>query len=340
MQKLQLKRTAQQLVEKNKGILAIDESPQSMEKKFHPLSIENNVENRRRYREVLLTLPSEVSAYLGGVILNEETFFQQTASGESFVAVMAKNGVLPGVKLDKGLLPLSEGNPEQMSTGLDDLGARCQKYQEGGAAFAKWRSVFHISKSHPSEECIYTNCNILSEYALVCQKNGLVPVVEPEVLFDGTHNIEACKVVTASVISCLFYHLNRKGVYIPGMLLKVGFVTSGSANGRESLQEVADATVEAFLSSIPPSLPGVVFLSGGHPEDVSVQYLEAVNRVKRERQAPWSISYSFGRALQDSALKLWNNDDQQKAAAQELLVQRAALCSQAVRGLPSTPTSR
>ncbi|KAI5189048.1 fructose-bisphosphate aldolase, class I [Nematocida sp. AWRm77] len=332
MDKERLRRTAAQLVENNKGILAIDESPASMERKLLPLSIANTEENRRRYREMLLTPPKEIGKYLGGVILNEETFFQKTESGDSFVEGIRERGVLPGVKLDKGLLPLSSNNAEQMSTGLEDLGVRCKTYFEGGAAFAKWRSVFNIAKSSPSDECISTNCSILSEYALVCQNNGLVPVVEPEVLFDGTHTIETCKSVSASVISCLFYHLNRKGVYVPGVLLKVGFVTSGSETSRESIQDVACATIDAFMCAVPPSLPGIVFLSGGHPEDISVEYLEEVNKKKREVSAPWTITYSFGRALQDSVLKLWNNKDENKEAAQALLVKRASLCSQAVQG--------
>lgn len=330
-----LRKTAQKIVEKNKGILAIDESPASMKKKFDPLQIENTEENRRRYREMLLTAPKEIGKYLGGVILNEETFFQKDAQGTPFIKYINEAGICAGVKLDKGLLPLKQGMDaclEKMSTGLDDLNERCMKYKKEGASFAKWRSVFSISNSLPTDECINTNCKILAEYAMVCQNNGLVPVVEPEVLFDGSHTSLECEIVTASVISCLFYHMNRKGVYIPGVILKVGFVTSGRSAETQPIREVAEGTLRAFMSSVPPSIPGIVFLSGGHPENISVDYLKEANKVKQECNAPWAISYSYGRALQDSVLKLWNNSDEKKNEAQALLLKRAQLCSEAVKG--------
>jgi len=332
MDRKQLEEVARKLIEQNKGILAIDESPTSMEKKFKQVGIQNTEENRRRYREMLLTTPKDLSKYIGGVILNEETFHQFSSADKSFVEIIRENKILPGVKLDKGLLPLREGSDEKLSTGLEDLGERCKEYRNKGAMFAKWRSVFSIENNLPTEECIYKNCDILSEYAHVCQSNGVVPVVEPEVLFDGSYGLRECQIVTSSVISCLFYHLNRKGVHIPGTLLKVGFITSGSKNTRESLEEVAKATIETFMSSVPPGLPGVVFLSGGHPEDRSVEYLKEVNRTKKQMGAPWSISYSFGRALQDSALALWNNEDAKKEEAQKHLINRALLCSRAVQG--------
>ncbi|KAI5190850.1 fructose-bisphosphate aldolase, class I [Nematocida minor] len=328
-----LKQIAIKLVENNKGILAIDESPKSMENKFASVGIDNTPENRRRYREMLLTGPSKIGEYLGGVILNEETFFQKDAKGVSFVEHMKKAGICVGVKLDKGLLPLNQSTEkEKMSTGLDDLKERCSRYKEGGASFAKWRSVFSISNGLPTDECINKNCEILSEYALICQNNGLVPVVEPEVLFDGSYDASQCEVVTASVISCLFYHINKKGLYIPGIILKTGFVTSGPNGKAQSLSEVAEGTLTAFMSSVPPSIPGVVFLSGGHPEDISVKYLKEANAIKRTCNAPWSISYSFGRALQDSVLELWGNKDENKEKAQKLLEERARICSEAVKG--------
>lgn len=328
----ELERKAAQLIEKGKGILAIDESPASMEKKFSPLSIPNTEENRRRYREVLIMAPKKISMYLGGVILNEETFFQKNQNGKLFVDSLNESGILVGVKLDKGLLPLCEGNKEKVSTGLDGLSARCKKYKEKGASFAKWRSVFSICKNMPSEECIYKNCDTLSEYALICQNNGLVPVIEPEVLFNGAHTAEECCTVTASVISCLFYHINRKGVYSPGTILKLGFVTPGSENEREPIEKVAEITIKAFMRSIPPSVPGVVFLSGGHPEDISVEYLKEVNKKRQEQKSPWIISYSFGRALQDSVLKCWANRDEKKEEAQGMLLKRAQVCSNALGG--------
>ncbi|KAI5171175.1 fructose-bisphosphate aldolase, class I [Nematocida sp. LUAm3] len=330
-QEEELKKLAEKIIENNKGILAIDESPSSIERKFKPLNITNTEENRRRYREVLLTAPEEIANYLGGVILNEETFFQCDSQGTMFTERLRKVGISVGVKLDKGLLSISEGKTEeQISIGLEDLKTRCAKYKEGGASFAKWRSVFQINKYLPSTECVYKNCEVLSEYAYICQKNGLVPVVEPEVLFDGTHTLEECKKTSASVISCLMYNLNRKGVYIPGVILKLGFISAGSSAQRESIEELADGTIQAFMWSICPGVPGVVFLSGGHPEDLSVEYLKEVNKKKRECNAPWIISYSFGRALQDSVLKLWNNSDENKEKAQKLLVERARICSSAI----------
>ncbi|KAI5179786.1 fructose-bisphosphate aldolase, class I [Nematocida sp. AWRm80] len=327
----ELRRIAEKLVENNRGILAIDETPKSIERKFSAVGIENTEENRRRYRELLITPPLEISKYLGGVILNEETFFQKGSDGTSFIDSLNQRQILPGIKLDKGLLALKNSEQEKVSTGLGDLSERCKRYKTGGATFAKWRSVFTISADLPSEECIYENCNTLSEYALICQRNGLVPVIEPEILFTGCYESEKSEVVTASVISCLFYHLNRKGVFIPGILLKLGFVTAGSENPRQSLDEVACGTIESFMRSIPPAVPGVVFLSGGHPEDVSVDYLKAVNKMRIKRKAPWIISFSFGRALQDSVLRHWNNEDSKKKEAQEKLLERASLCSQALR---------
>lgn len=338
--KKELESIALALVADHKGILAIDESPESMDRKFAPLKIDNTPENRRRYREMLLTPPKEAGNYLSGVILNEETLAQTDSSGAPLIDSARKNGILVGVKLDKGLLPLREdGDREKISTGLEDLRARCRKYKEKGASFAKWRSVFSICNDLPSECCISKNCEILSEYAVICQQNGLVPVVEPEVLFDGGHGITESAITTASVISCLFYHLNRKRAHVPGLILKVGFVTPGSASGAgkqgqesQSVEEVADQTVRAFLSSVPPHVPGIVFLSGGHPEDVSVEYLKKVNSVSRKYPAPWKLSYSFGRALQDSVLKTWQNSDKKKEEAQNHLLARARICTEAVRG--------
>lgn len=327
-----LEQTARKLVENNKGILAIDESPSSMEKKFSTVSIENTVENRRRYREMLLTAPKDLGKYLGGIILNEETFAQKDSSGVLFTEHITAAGICVGVKLDKGLLPLKDKNDqEKLSTGLEGLKERCKRYRKDGASFAKWRSVFTIEEGLPTEECIYKNCEILTKYAEVCQQNEIVPVIEPEVLFNGSYKAEESMRVTASVISCLFYHINRRGVYISGLLLKVGFVTSGSEGPQQTLREVADLTVRAFMFSIPPGVPGVVFLSGGHTEDVSVEYLKEANAVKKECSAPWVISYSFGRALQDSVLALWANNDENKEKAQSLLVERARICSEAVK---------
>ncbi|KAI5185200.1 fructose-bisphosphate aldolase, class I [Nematocida sp. AWRm78] len=324
-----LKNTSNKLIQENKGILAIDESPKSMESKFSKVNIENTVENRRRYREVLLTAPQEIGKYLGGVILNEETFTQEDSQGVPFIQHITQAGICAGVKLDKGLLPLSNSD-EKVSTGLDGLNDRCKQYKDKGALFAKWRSVFSIDQGKPSDECVYKNCEILAEYAVICQKNSLVPVVEPEVLFSGGHTAEECGSVTSQVISCLFYHLNKKGAYIPGVLLKVGFVTSGANLQEESVDEVASGTIKSFMSSIPPALPGIVFLSGGHSEDLSVAYLQGVSAAGAKENAPWAVSYSFGRALQDGVLELWDNKDENKEKAQNLLVERARICSSAV----------
>lgn len=332
--KKELSEVASLLVIDGRGILAIDESPKSIQKKFDAVGIENTEENRRRYREMLLTAPKEIGKYLGGVILNEETFGQKTSEGTSFIEVIREAGIIPGVKLDKGL---SKFMDEQVSIGLEDLDERCQRYKQIGAGFAKWRSVFTIGEKQPTEECIYKNCAVLSEYAMVCQRNGLVPVVEPEVLFTGAHHSEECARVTSSVISCLFYHLNRSGVFPEGMLLKTGFVTPGSEGKKNTISEVAHDTIAAFRRSVPPAVPGIVFLSGGHPEEVSVEYLKNVNTIGAD--TPWILSFSFGRALQDSVLALWRNSDEKKEEAQKHLVKRARICSEATNrgGVPEPP---
>jgi len=297
--------TAQAMVADGKGILAIDESGGTIKKRFDSIGVESTEETRRDYRAMLLTTPG-IGEHVSGAILFDETLRQSTAEGKSLVAVMESAGVIPGIKVDTGAHPLSGHPGELVTEGLDGLRERLHEYAELGARFAKWRAVISISESTPSDACINANCHALARYAALCQEAGIVPMVEPEVLISGDHSLEDCYEVTELVLRRLFEQMYDQNVMLEGAILKASMVISGDqATHRASVAEVAEATVDCLLQSVPGSLAGVVFLSGGQGDEEATAHLDAMNKLGI---FPWPLSFSYGRALQSPTLVEWGGD--------------------------------
>ncbi|XP_065855643.1 fructose-bisphosphate aldolase 8, cytosolic [Euphorbia lathyris] len=312
-----------------KGILAADESTGTIGKRLSSISVENVEENRRALRELLFTAPGALQ-YLSGVILFEETLYQKTKSGKPFAELLKENGVLPGIKVDKGTVVLAGTNGETTTQGLDGLAQRCQKYYEAGARFAKWRAVLNIGANEPSQLSINENANGLARYAIICQENGLVPIVEPEILVDGSHDINKCADVTERVLAACYKALNDHHVLLEGTLLKPNMVTPGSDAPKVSPDVIAEYTVRALQRTMPPAVPAVVFLSGGQSEEEATVNLNAMNKLKTKK--PWTLSFSFGRALQASTLKAWGGKEENVKAAQTALFTRCKANSEATLG--------
>lgn len=320
----ELRQTAQAIVSPGKGILAADESTGTMGKRLKAIELENNEENRRKYRQLLFTTPGFEQS-ISGVILFHETFYQKDDSGKPFVTLLQEKGVIPGIKVDKGVVPLSGTIGEGTTQGLDDLGSRCAQYYKDGARFAKWRCVLNIGTHTPSHLGMLENANVLARYASICQTNGLVPIVEPEVLVDGTHSLGRCQKVTEQVLAYVYKALSDHHVYLEGTLLKPNMVTPGQAcTERVSAEAIAAATVTALSRSVPPSMPGVVFLSGGQTELDATKNLDAINKFTGAPK-PWKLSFSYGRALQASVIKAWAGADGNVKAAQDVFAHRAKM---------------
>ncbi|KAH7512114.1 fructose-bisphosphate aldolase 6, cytosolic [Ziziphus jujuba] len=312
-----------------KGILAADESTGTIGKRLASINTENNESNRRALRELLFTTPGAMEC-LSGVILYEETLYQSTADGKPFVQVLKEGGALPGIKVDKGTVELAGTNGETTTQGLDGLGQRCQKYYEAGARFAKWRAVLKIGPNEPSQLAINENANGLARYAIICQENGLVPIVEPEILVDGPHNIDKCAEVTERVLAACYKALNDHHVLLEGTLLKPNMVTPGSDAKKVSPEVVAEYTVRALQRTMPAAVPAVVFLSGGQSEEEATVNLNAMNKLKGKK--PWSLTFSFGRALQQSTLKAWGGKAENIQKAQAAFLTRCKANSEATLG--------
>lgn len=301
----QLADTALAMVAVGKGIIAIDESNTTIAKRFDGVGIPNNEENRRAYRELLLTTP-KLGEYISGAILFDETIRQSTKAGVPFTQVMTENGIIPGIKVDKGTQPLAGFPGELVTEGLDGLRARLEEYYKLGARFAKWRAVINIGDDIPSGSCIEANSHALARYAALCQEAGLVPMVEPEVLMDGRHDIETCYEVTEVTLRSLFDALYQQNVALEGTLLKASMVLPGKDSGEgASVEEVAESTLMCLKSAVPAILPGIVFLSGGQSDEDATAHLDAMNRMGPN---PWPLSFSYGRAMQSAALELWSKD--------------------------------
>lgn len=317
----QLAETAQAMVAAGKGIIAIDESNATIAKRFAGVGIENSEENRRAYRELLLSTP-KLGDYISGAILYDETIRQSTKAGVPFTKLMADNGIIPGIKVDKGPQPLAGFPGEVVTEGLDGLRARLEEYYKLGARFAKWRAVINIGDDIPSGTCIEANSHALARYAALCQEQGLVPMVEPEVIMDGSHDIDTCFEVTEVVLRSLFGALYEQSVMLEGTILKASMVLPGSTSGEQaSVEEVAAATLQCLKSTVPATLPGIVFLSGGQSDADATAHLDAMNRMGPN---PWPLSFSYGRAMQSAALKLWSQDlANNVAAAQQTVFARA-----------------
>lgn len=317
----QLADIARAMVAPGKGIIAIDESSATCKKRFDGVGIDCTEENRRAYRELLLTAP-KVNEYLSGAILFDETIRQSTRDGVPFAKYMADNGMIPGIKVDKGTVPLAGCPGELVTEGLDGLRARLEEYYKLGARFAKWRAVINIGEDIPSGTCIEANAHALARYAALCQEQGLVPMVEPEVLMDGSHDIETCYEVTEVTLRALFDALYQHNVMLEGTILKASMVVPGKdCPEQASVEEVAEATLMCLKSAVPAILPGIVFLSGGQSDEAATAHLDAMNRMGPN---PWPLSFSYGRAMQQAALKLWSQDMQGNfAAAQATVYERA-----------------
>ena len=319
----QLPEIAEAMVARGKGIIAIDESNATIKKRFDSVGVENTEENRRAYREMLLTTPG-LAEHISAAILYDETLRQKTKDGVPFTKVMMDNGILPGIKVDKGTTPLAGFPGEVVTDGLDGLRERLNEYAGLGAKFAKWRAVININieDGMPSDTCIEANAHALARYAALCQEAGIVPMVEPEVIMDGEHDIDDCFVVTEKVLRALFNALYQHNVMLEGTILKASMVIPGKDCPDQATAEVvADYTVQCLKSAVPAALPGIVFLSGGQSDEDATAHLNEMNKMEN---LPWPLSFSYGRAMQSAALKIWGQDIVNNVAkAQETVHARA-----------------
>jgi len=321
--------TAQALVADDKGLLAMDESTPTCDERFAAAGIPETVEARRAYRELIVTTPG-LAESISGAILFDETIRQQTADGKPFVTVLTQAGIIPGIKVDTGTSELAGHRGETVTDGLDGLRDRLAEYAELGARFAKWRAVLSIGDGTPSRGCIEANAEALARYGALCQEAGLVPIVEPEVLMDGSHTMERCSTVTEDVLRTVFVALHSQGVVLEAMLLKPNMVLPGSScPTQETVEEVAEATARCLLRTVPAAVPGVVFLSGGQSPELASARLNALN-LAFPTGPPWALSFSFGRAIQQPALEIWHGDQAQVRSAQQVLADRTR-CNRAAR---------
>lgn len=327
----ELRKIANAIVAPGKGILAADESVATMGKRLADIGLENTDDNRRKYRQLLFTTCPTVGDYISGVILFHETLYQKADDGTPFTELLKERGIIPGIKVDTGVVPLFGSNDECTTQGLDDLAKRCAQYKKDGCHFAKWRCVLKINEHTPSVQSLIENANVLARYASICQANRIVPIVEPEILPDGNHNVERCQKVTETVLAYVYKALADHNVFLEGTLLKPNMVTPGqSASPRASPAEIAIATVTALQRRVPAAVPGITFLSGGQSEEEASVNLDAMNKLQVKK--PWALTFSYGRALQASVLRAWQGKDENIAAAQQELLKRAKANSQASLG--------
>ena len=318
------------LVARGKGLLAADETPATLKRRFDTVGVPSTEETRRTYRDMLLTTPG-VSEFIGGVILQDETIHQQGSDGRPFAKMVSDQGMIPGIKVDAGAKPLAGSPKETVTEGLDGLRERLAAYRDLGARFAKWRGVIHIGDGLPTRMCIVANAHALARYAALCQEQGLVPIVEPEVLMDGDHTIERCEEVTSEVLRVVFAALEVQGVALEGMLLKPNMVVAGvDCPVQPDVDEVAFATLRCLRRRVPAAVPGIVFLSGGQTSRLATAHLNAINRLPGSK--PWAISFSFGRALQDDALHAWRGREDGVHEGRQAYAQRARLNNAAALG--------
>ena len=317
------------LVADGKGLLAMDESDPTCNKRFAKLGIPQTAEARRAYRELIVTAPG-LGKCISGAILYDETIRQQKKDGTPFAKALADAGIVPGIKVDAGAKDLAAHPGEKISEGLDGLRERLVEYFKMGARFAKWRAVIAVDDALPSRSCLEANAHTLARYAALCQEAGLVPIVEPEVLMDGEHTLERCSEVTEEVLRTVFNQLNSQRVMLEGMILKPNMVLPGlDCPKQESVDEVADATVKCLLRTVPAAVPGVAFLSGGQASELASARLNAMN-VRFASKMPWALTFSFSRAIQQPALEIWRGKEANVKAAQKALIHRAQ-CNRAAR---------
>jgi fructose-bisphosphate aldolase class I len=321
--------TAQALVAGDKGLLAMDESTPTCNRRFAALGIPQTDEARRAYRELIVTTPN-LGQCISGAILFDQTMHQETKSGIPFVKVLIDAGIIPGIKVDAGAKDLAGHPGEKVTEGLDGLRERVAEYAQMGARFAKWRAVIVLGDGTPSRSCIEANAQALARYAALCQEAGLVPIVEPEVLMDGDHTLARCAATTEEVLRAVFDQLYAQRVTLEGMLLKPNMVVPGLACGTQAtVDEVADATVKCLRRAVPAAVPGIAFLSGGQPSELASARLNAMN-VRFKTHMPWALAFSFARAIQQPALEIWGGEEANVPAAQQALFHRAD-CNRAAR---------
>ena len=323
---------ANKMVEKGKGILAADESAPTCKKRFDSINVESNKLNRNIYRDMLFT-SSGMEEFVSGVILFDETLRQSTVKDKiAFPDYLKSLGVIPGIKVDKGAHPLASSKDEKVTDGLDGLNERLKEYYDLGARFAKWRAVITIGDSVPSNACISVNAHGLARYAALCQENGLVPIVEPEIIMDGDHTIEESFVVTEEVLHATFYELYSQNVQLEGMILKPNMVLSGyDCSEQAGVEKVAEMTVTVLKRCVPSAVPGIAFLSGGQSDEDATAHLNAMNQILGDNR-PWNLTYSYGRALQAPSLKAWSGETNNIPEAQKAFLKRAKLNSLASKG--------
>jgi fructose-bisphosphate aldolase class I len=327
--------TAKKLFTDDKGLLAMDESNPTCNKRFAKLGIPQTVEARRAYRELIITTP-DLGESISGVILYDETIRQHKKDGTPFLKILTDAGIIPGIKVDTGAKDLAAHPGEKITEGLDGLRDRLKEYFQMGARFAKWRAVIAISEGIPTRSCIEANAHALARYAALCQEAGMVPVVEPEVLMDGDHTLEVCRKVTEEVLRNVFIQLNCQRVLLEGMILKPNMVLPGlNCITPASVDEVADITMKSLWRTVPAAVPGIAFLSGGQSAELASARLNTMNH-RFKTQLPWALAFSFARAIQQPALEIWQGKEANVKAAQQALLHRAR-CNQAARRGEYTP---
>ena len=319
-----LKQTIAELFSNHKGLLAMDESISTCNKRFAAVQIPETVEMRRKYRELIVTTKG-LNEGIGGAILFDETLRQNTKEGIPMAEALKRNGIIPGIKVDKHAKPMAGFTGEKITEGLDGLRERLEEYKTFGMRFAKWRAVISIGENIPTLECIEANATALARYAALCQEADIVPIVEPEVLMEGNHSIDKCHHVTKQVQKILFYQLYKFKVEMEGMILKPNMIIQGMDSAeRNSVDKVAEYTVNCLLASVPANVPAVAFLSGGQSPELATAHLNAINKNYKNR-LPWTVSFSFARAIQQPALEAWKGKDENVEKAQKLLYKRAKL---------------
>ncbi|XP_019885752.1 fructose-bisphosphate aldolase [Ooceraea biroi] len=329
---LELQKIVETIAAPGKGLLACDESPSSLNERFQEIGIENTESTRRDYREMLLSADkAQLSQYISGVILHPETVYQRTSEDVEFIEFLRRRKIVAGVKVDRGLVPLFGTENEKTTQGLDDLRENCIRYKKEGCHFAKWRCVFSISERCPSQLAMITNANVLARFASICQSTRIVPIVEPEILSNNEHGIDRALQVHEEVLSILFRTLNEHHVYLEGMVLKPAMVLSGMKNSIKCApQVVAEYTVTALQRTVPVAIPAIFFLSGGQSDKDSMLNLNAINAHVAKK--PWRLSFCYGRALQNTAMKAWGGNRENAEKAQAIFLKRCKLCAEASLG--------
>ena len=330
MDKKSLEDIAQKMVADGKGILAADESTGTIKKRFDTIALESTEDSRRDYREMLFRSDEAMQSAISGVILYDETIRQKAADGTTLVSLIEQAGSIPGIKVDTGAKDMAGHPNEKVTEGLDGLRERLEEYFKLGARFAKWRAVINIGDCIPSRACISANTHALARYAALCQENGIVPIVEPEVIMDGSHTAETCYEVTSSVLSALYTQLEEQNVYLEGSILKPNMIVSGTeCPTQASVHQVAEMTLDCFNKCVPQAVPGIIFLSGGQADELATAHLDAINKMG---PLSWKISFSYGRALQAATLKTWSGKPENISAAQAAFTHRASMNKLAALG--------